>query len=128
MIVLLLTKLNLSYASDHLHLLKINKTKFHVEIASTKTQRQKGLMHRNFLKKNDGMLFIFPTNRFVKMWMKNTFIPLSVAFIDQNGFIKQIIQMQPESTLIHTSKNKVKYALEMNLGWFKKNNISIVTN
>lgn len=92
------------------------------EVASTTSQREQGLMYRKKMAANDGMLFDFGAPAGVCMWMKNTYIPLSVAFIDQDGVIVNIEDMQPMTTLSHCAKKPVRYALEMNQGWFKQKN------
>lgn len=105
-------------------ILLIKNIKINVEIAGTAQERQKGLMFRTQLPENKGMLFIFPENEILSFWMRNTFIPLSIAFIDENGYIIQIEDMSPlDETTLHTSRKKARYALEMNQGWFRKNNI-----
>lgn len=93
------------------------------EVASTDAERQQGLMFRERLALNEGMLFVFDASASVCMWMKNTLIPLSVAFLDESGKIINIEDMQPHSTESHCSKKAAYYALEMNQGWFKKRNI-----
>ena len=96
-----------------------------VEIADTPQKRELGLMYRTSLDENKGMLFIFPTPSKLSFWMKNTFIPLSIAFIDEEGTIKEIENMEPETTITHVSKDLCKYALEVNQGWFERNNINV---
>jgi hypothetical protein len=103
--------------------LQIGKQQARVEIANTADTRRNGLMFRTRLADSSGMIFIFTEERPVSMWMKNTRIPLSVAFIDAGGRIVNIEQMQPETEQSHSSNGPVKYALEMNLGWFKKHGI-----
>lgn len=93
------------------------------EVAATEQQRQQGLMHREKMGQNEGMVFLFGAPASVCMWMKNTYIPLSVAFIDEIGRIVNIEDMNPQSTDSHCAKRPVKYALEMNQGWFRKKNI-----
>jgi uncharacterized membrane protein (UPF0127 family) len=95
------------------------------EIAHTPAAREKGLMHRSALEQNRGMLFIFPTVDIYGMWMLNTGIPLSVAFLDEQGIILNIANMAPFSTLPHYSAKPAKYALEMNLGWFAEKGITV---
>ena len=75
-------------------------------------------MHRKSLAQNAGMLFIFDEQAPHCMWMKNTLIPLSVAFIDDNGAIVNIADMEPHSEASHCATRPVRYALEMNRGWF----------
>jgi uncharacterized membrane protein (UPF0127 family) len=82
-----------------------------------------GLMHRNKLEDNEGMLFIFPQEEILSFWMKDTRIPLSIAFIKANGRIVQIESMKPYSLDTHVSREKVKYALEVKDGWFMRHNV-----
>lgn len=98
--------------------LKVGQETVRAELAVTEEQRAKGLMFRKRLGKNSGMLFDFGAPARVCMWMKNTLIPLSVAFIDQDGVIVNIAEMAPMTTDSHCSAGWVVYALEMNQGWF----------
>lgn len=93
------------------------------EVAASEGERQRGLMFREQMGQNEGMMFIFDSPAGICMWMKNTQIPLSVAFIDDAGRIVNIEDMQPHTTDSHCAKKQVRYALEMNLGWFKRKNI-----
>lgn len=93
------------------------------EIAAAPAQREQGLMFREKMAPNEGMVFVFEGPAEVCMWMKNTLLPLSVAFIDGNGKIVNIEDMQPQTLDSHCAKKLVRYALEMNLGWFKQKNI-----
>ncbi|MDE2429333.1 MAG: DUF192 domain-containing protein [Burkholderiales bacterium] len=95
----------------------------HAEVAATDAERQQGLMMRTKMANSEGMIFDFGAPATVCMWMKNTLIPLSVAFIDADGRIVNIEDMQPETTDSHCAKRVVLYALEMNQGWFKQKNI-----
>jgi len=90
------------------------------EVAATDAQRQQGLMYREKMGSNEGMVFLFDAPAGVCMWMKNTLIPLSVDFIDDEGKIVNIEDMQPQTTESHCAKGPVRYALEMNKGWFKQ--------
>lgn len=103
--------------------LYINNKSLEVEIAKTEATRQKGLMFRINLETNSGMLFIFDRPTTSCMWMKNTLIPLSVAFVDSDGFIINIENMQPLDLSNHCAKRPAKYAIETNINWFKNNNI-----
>jgi hypothetical protein len=94
------------------------------ETAISNAQRRQGLMFREQMPTNAGMVFVFDTPPSVQcMWMKNTLIPLSVAFIDEQGTIVNIEDMQPKSLDNHCSTKPVKYALEMNLGWFAQKHV-----
>lgn len=93
------------------------------EVAHTDPDRMQGLMQRRMLPENRGMLFVFPNVAYHGMWMMNTYIPLSVAFIDDKGVIINIEDMQPHTRDAHNAKQPVRYALEMNLGWFRKRGI-----
>lgn len=107
-------------------ILQINNKSLEVEIAKTSESRQKGLMYRTNLDKNAGMLFIFDKETASCMWMKNTLIPLSVAFIDSDGYIINIEEdMQPLSLENSCAKRPAKYAIETNINWFKNNNIKV---
>jgi uncharacterized protein len=88
------------------------------EVAHTPMSRAKGLMHRASLGENSGMLFVFPKTDRHSMWMLNTHIPLSVAFVDNNGIILNIADMTPHTKTAHSSVGLAKYALEVNQGWF----------
>lgn len=93
------------------------------EVAADNAQRQQGLMFREKMGTNEGMVFLFDEPAQVCMWMKNTLIPLSVAFIDSDGKIVNIEDMQPQTTNSHCARRPARYALEMNLEWFKKRNL-----
>jgi uncharacterized membrane protein (UPF0127 family) len=88
------------------------------EIASTPQSREHGLMQRNSLCDNCGMLFVFDKADRYSFWMKNTLLPLSIAFIDKNGSILNIDEMLANTLNIHNSHGEALYALEMNKGWF----------
>lgn len=94
-----------------------------VELARSPAEHMRGLMDRRELTWNNGMLFVYPTAYRVSMWMKNTYLPLSVAFINDSRQIVHISDMQPQTTKIHRSPVTVRYALEVNQGWFKKNKV-----
>lgn len=88
------------------------------EVASTSPARAQGLMHRKSMESQRGMLFVFTYDGLHCMWMKNTLIPLSVAFMDEKGHILNIAEMQPHSEQNHCAASPARYALEMNAGWF----------
>ena len=93
------------------------------EVAVSDEQRAQGLMFREKMAPNEGMVFRFPEPRPICMWMKNTLLPLSVAFIDDHGRIVNIEDMQPQTLNAHCAKKPARFALEMNQGWFKQKNI-----
>ncbi|MBV8665298.1 MAG: DUF192 domain-containing protein [Burkholderiaceae bacterium] len=93
------------------------------EVAVSEAQREQGLMFREKLGPNEGMVFLFGAPQQVCMWMKNTLIPLSVAFIDQSGSIVNIEEMKEQTLDSHCGAQKVSYALEMTSGWFKQKGI-----
>jgi uncharacterized protein len=88
------------------------------EVVSDPGTRAQGLMYRKSMAQNAGMLFIFDEAAVHCMWMKNTLIPLSVAFIDDRGAIVNIADMEPQTEASHCAAQPVRYALEMNRGWF----------
>lgn len=92
--------------------------RIHAEVADTFVSRMQGLMHREAMGANEGMLFIFDESGIQCMWMKNTLIPLSVAYIADDGTIVNIEDMKPQTEDAHCTKKPVRYALEMNAGWF----------
>jgi uncharacterized membrane protein (UPF0127 family) len=95
----------------------------HAEVAADYGSRMQGLMHRKGLAPNAGMLFVFDQAAPHCMWMKNTYIPLSVAFLDAQGAIVNIADMQPHSEQSHCAARPALYALEMTQGWFTQRGI-----
>ena len=88
------------------------------EVASDQASQAKGLMHRRSMPANHGMLFVFSRTDRHCMWMRNTLIPLSVAFLDAQGRILNIEEMKPETENTHCAAAPARFALEMNGGWF----------
>lgn len=103
--------------------LEIKGHKLTAEVAATDAERATGLMQRRMLPENRGMLFVFPYTSPQSFWMMNTYIPLSIAFIDEAGAIVSIDDMKPLTTDTHNSAKPAKYTLEMNQGWFAKRGI-----
>lgn len=93
------------------------------EIAADQPTRMQGLMHRKSMAPNQGMLFVFPQAERHCMWMRNTFLPLSVAFIDDQGKILNIEDMKPQTETNHCASAAARFALEMNRGWFSDKGI-----
>jgi uncharacterized membrane protein (UPF0127 family) len=89
-----------------------------VELAIEEPQRLQGLMYRKTLGKEDGMLFIFDEPGYHSIWMKNTLIPLSVAFVDKDGVILNIADMEPQTLDSHMAAGPAVYAIETNKGWY----------
>jgi uncharacterized membrane protein (UPF0127 family) len=94
-----------------------------VEVVATPEQRAKGLMFREKLARNDGMLFIFDEPAYQAMWMKNTLIALSVAFLDGDGRILNVADMEPQTLDSHAAAGPARYAIETNKGWFAERRI-----
>ncbi|MEI6301395.1 MAG: DUF192 domain-containing protein [Betaproteobacteria bacterium] len=90
------------------------------EVVNTMASRSQGLMFRKSLAPNQGMLFVFDVTERHCMWMKNTLIPLAVAFIDEQGVILNVEEMQPQTEDSHCATGRARYALEMTAGWFSK--------
>ncbi|MEO6565510.1 MAG: DUF192 domain-containing protein [Casimicrobiaceae bacterium] len=103
--------------------LSIGKHKLTAEVVVTPEQRAVGLMNRFSLKPDHGMLFVFERPEPQGFWMKNTFIPLSIAFIAADGRIVNIEDMRPQTEETHWSKGPAMYALEMRKGWFTERGI-----
>ncbi|TKG98160.1 DUF192 domain-containing protein [Peribacillus simplex] len=103
------------------------ETRLPVQVADTQRKREKGLMFVGKLPENEGMLFVYSEKMYGGFWMKNTFIPSSIAFIDSDGEILKILDMEPckEDKCCPTYDPELSYhyAIEVNLGWFEKNQI-----
>jgi uncharacterized membrane protein (UPF0127 family) len=107
--------------------LNVAEHRITAEVASTEADRSRGLMYRRMLPENRGMLFVFRETARHAMWMMNTYVPLSVAFIDASGTIINIEDMAPHTETPHGAARPAKYALEMNRGWFEKRRIAAGT-
>lgn len=103
--------------------LGIGAATIEVEVAGDEYGKQLGLMFRKEMPADAGMWFAFPETDFRRFWMQNTFIPLSIAYVDEGGVITNIEDMIPLDESPVRSKRKARYALEMNRGWFKKKGI-----
>lgn len=103
--------------------LYLNGKEIQVEVAAKPEERTQGLMNRKHLPDSEGMLFIFEKEDYHSFWMKNTLIPLSIAFIDKEGRIVSITDMKPLTLDTHSPPKRVLYALEMNQGWFSANGV-----
>ena len=103
--------------------LHIGQHAFQVEVAATPQQRERGLMQRDALPANGGMLFVFERAGRHCFWMRNTPLPLSVAFADMDGRIVQLADMQPHTDAFHCAKVDARYALEVSQGGFQSRGI-----
>ena len=109
--------LALADAKPRISTVKVGPHPLRVEIV-TGEEVYRGLMYREKLGRDDGMLFVYSEPAYLSMWMKNTFIPLSVAFIDAQGVILNILDMEPQTEHPHFSAGPAIYAIEVNKGWF----------
>jgi uncharacterized membrane protein (UPF0127 family) len=107
-------------ASAQMPLMELNAGFYRIEaeVAADQENRMLGLMHRRSMPANHGMLFVFTQADRHCMWMRNTLLPLSVAFLDEEGKILNIEDMQPQTENNHCAARPARFALEMNLGWF----------
>lgn len=104
--------------------LTIGKAKLKAEVAGDNNTRTVGLMNRFSLQPDHGMLFVFAQSQPLAFWMKNTYVPLSIAYIDTRGVILNILDMKPHDESTYPSAGAALYALEMKQGWFKERGIA----
>ncbi len=98
--------------------LTVGGHKLLAEVANGPEARTTGLMFRRTMAQNRGMLFVFPKAEPLSFWMKNTYLPLSVAFLNAQGIVLNIEDMEPQTEISHASRGPAMFALEMNRGWF----------
>jgi hypothetical protein len=104
--------------------LRVKDAHIYAEVVSKPEDRALGLMYRRSLAPDSGMLFVFDSDDFQRFWMKNTLIPLSIAYITRDSLITDILEMAPlDTTTPYVSSKQVRYALEMNSGWFQAHGI-----
>ena len=101
----------------------VDRIAVEVEVAETHAEREQGLMHRKHLDPDKGMLFVYADEKPRSFWMKNTRIPLTIAYADREGRIVKILDMEPYSEAHVQSIHPARYALEMNQGWFKEHDV-----
>jgi uncharacterized membrane protein (UPF0127 family) len=110
-----------------LHLPRVELTagmhRIEAQLAQTREQRQIGLMHRKEMPQHEGMLFVFEQPAVQCFWMKNTLLPLTAAFVQDDGTIVNLADMKPQTLDSHCSAKPVRYVLEMNQGWFERKGI-----
>lgn len=111
---------DIAFKTSHV---KLGPHALKVELALTEEERERGLMFRKSLGRDEGMVFVFDEPAYQSMWMKNTLIPLSVAFLDGDGRILNILDMDPQTLDTHTSAGPASYAIETNIGWFERNKV-----
>ena len=111
-------------SSRHFLELKIKERKIKAEVVRTEPEKARGLMFRQKLGRDEGMLFVYEKEERLSFWMKNTPLPLSIAFLDKKGMIVDIQDLVPFSLQTRVSEFPAQYALEVNQGWFKANGIS----
>lgn len=119
-----LTAASLGQAAEPL-VLRLGEHRLQAEYAATAEERQRGLMGRAELAADSGMLFRFDQFQRHCLWMKNTPLPLSAAFLDEEGFIVDLIDLKPLSETIRCSREPARYALEMEQGWFADRGIRL---
>lgn len=116
----------MSCSSTQLIDINVGDAELAVEVVATPETRAKGLMDRDELKKDHGMLFVFERETQVSFWMKNTSIPLSIAYINKHGEIVEIYDLEPYSLeSVSSKRSSILYALEVNRGYFINNNIGV---
>jgi len=103
--------------------LTVNQNKILVEVANTEPTRMAGLMFRKDLGSDVGMLFVFSDSQQRAFWMKNTLIPLSIAYMNEKGIVENVLEMPPQTEQSFMSAGPAQFALEMNAGWFTKHGI-----
>jgi uncharacterized protein len=103
--------------------LKVGMHSIRAQLAITPMQRQIGLMHRREMPSHEGMLFVFDEPQQQCFWMRNTLIPLSIAFLADDGTVVNLADMKAQSDESHCSAKPVRFALEMNQGWFAKRGV-----
>ncbi len=105
--------------------LRVGGHEVRAEVADSDEERRRGLMGRDSLPEDHGMLFVYPEQRTLSFWMRNTRIPLDIAFIDRSGVIVDVQTMQPETEELHRSRQPALYALEMEAGWFEEHGVDV---
>ena len=123
--ILMTAWLGAAEASSELPIIELSTGIYRIkaEVAATPESRAKGLMHRESMASNQGMLFVFTELNTHCMWMRNTLLPLSVAFLDEGGRILNIAEMAPKTETNHCAVRPSRFALEMNSAWFSQRGI-----
>lgn len=127
LLILLLSMLAVSAHAQGVLDLSAGIHRIQAELANSDETRAQGLMYRKSLGPNQGMLFVFPQTARHCMWMRNTLIPLAVAFIDEQGRILNVEEMQPQTENSHCASRPARFALEMTGGWFRSRGLGAGT-
>ena len=102
----------------------VGKTPLRVEVVDTLEQQERGLMFRQSMPENEGMLFVYKEPQEMSFWMRNTFIPLDIAFVGADGIILNIHQARPlDESVLYRSAGSARYVIETNQGWFSRHGI-----
>ncbi len=110
--------------ADTIFDMSVGGVPFKAEIALSDEEKMRGLMFRESMPKNNGMIFVYTTPTRVSFWMKNTLIPLDIGFFDKNGILTEVRKLYPQNLdSVKSSRADILYCVEMNAGWFEKNNV-----
>ncbi len=113
------------FTSDHYFDLVIEDKLIKLQIAIEKEEHRRGLMYREKMGENEGMIFLYKTPQRMTFWMQNTALPLDIGFISPDGVLQELYPLYPyDETTVISRSDKLQYALELNQGWFQKNNIN----
>lgn len=108
--------------------LRLGDQRIHAELATNRADQMRGLMHRESMPEDAGMLFVFERPRAQTFWMKNTLIPLDIGFFTSDGKLREIYTMTPKDLAsTHSYRPDIQFALEMNAGWFAQNQVRVGT-
>lgn len=105
--------------------LRVGGHEVRVEVADDEAERKRGLMHRDSLPEDRGMLFVYPEERTLSFWMRNTNIALDIAFLDRRGTIVDVQSMDAQTDRLYESRQPAMYALEVNRGWFADHGVEV---
>ena len=109
---------------DTLFDLSVGGVPFKAQVAVSDSEKMRGLMFRESLPENNAMVFVYDTPTRASFWMKNTFIPLDIGFFDKNGVLTEVKKLYPQNLdSVQSSRSDILYCIEMNAGWFEKNNV-----
>jgi uncharacterized protein len=114
-----------AHSAEGFALVILGNDTVHAEVADTPEARERGLMHRTELAESEGMLFVYSSMATRSFWMRNTLIPLDIAFLDDGQVIVDIQHMEPETDTLHTSTAPAMFALEVPRGWFASRGIEV---